>query len=218
MTLDLKATSDDALPNYLNSLKFKQSHFYTDVRLALGYISVIIAGALFYFDWKLGWDVTKPYTLPAVVAYGLLNAGFTYWVMFVEKGQVYVGERNGVKLVISTTTKVTDGKPIYQVKAKFTTPQKQWKKVEIEASLNRWFSSDGFFVARPFQQFLAGGIPVIGEADPKNAVEEIVRSEKPTAVPVGSQNFDVNIGNLSDVLQHIGAQGTAGAKATRRKA
>lgn len=181
-------------------------------------MSVIIAGALFYFDWKLGWDVTKPYTLPAVVAYALLNGAFTYWLMFVERGQVYVGVRDGVKLVIATSTKVQDGEPVYTVKAKFTTPQRQWKEVEITAPLNRWFSSDGYFVARPFQQFLAGGIPVVGEADPKNAVEEIVRKEQPTAVPVGSQNFDVNIGNLSDVLQHIGAQGTAGAKATRRKA
>ncbi len=34
---DLKNTSDDAIPNYLNSLKIKQSHYLTDVRLALGY-------------------------------------------------------------------------------------------------------------------------------------------------------------------------------------
>ena len=96
--LDLKNTSDDALPNYLNSLGFKQSHHLTDVRLALGYTAVLIAGALFYFDWKLGWDVTRPYTLPAVVAYAVLNSAFTYWLFYVEKGTVYVGERKGAKV------------------------------------------------------------------------------------------------------------------------
>jgi hypothetical protein len=89
---DLKNTTDDALPNYLHSLKFKQLHTQTDVRLALGYVAVAIAGALFYFDWKYGWDASKPYTAPAVVAYFALNGAFSYWLWFVEKGVVYEGE------------------------------------------------------------------------------------------------------------------------------
>lgn len=89
---DLKNTTDDALPNYLHSLKFKQIHTQTDVRLALGYSAVVIAGVLFYFDWKLGWEATKTYTAPAVIAYFLLNGAFSYWLWFVEKGVVYEGE------------------------------------------------------------------------------------------------------------------------------
>jgi hypothetical protein len=95
---DLKNTSDDALPNYLNSLGFKQEHTLTDVRLALGYSAVVIAGVLFYFDWKFGWDETKPYTLPAVVIYFLLNGVFTYWLLWVEKGIVYVGTKDKTKV------------------------------------------------------------------------------------------------------------------------
>ncbi len=89
---DLKNTTDDALPNYLHSLKFKQLHTQTDVRLVLGYAAVAIAGGLFYFDWKFGWANSKPYTLPAVVAYFLLNGAFSYWLWVVEKGVVYEGE------------------------------------------------------------------------------------------------------------------------------
>lgn len=95
---DLKNTTDDAIPNYLNSLKFRQSHKLTDVRLALGYTAVIIAGALFYFDYKFGWDASKPFTAPAVVAYFLLNSAFMYWMYFVEKGLVYSGEKDGLKV------------------------------------------------------------------------------------------------------------------------
>lgn len=90
--IDLKNTTDDALPNYLHSLKFKQIHTQTDVRLGLGYTAVVIAGALFYYDWKFGWEASKPFTLPAVVAYFLLNGAFSYWLWFVEKGVVYEGE------------------------------------------------------------------------------------------------------------------------------
>lgn len=67
-------------------------HKQTDIRLALGYAAVIIAGALFYFDWKFGWDVSKPYTAPAVVVYFILNSAFSYWLWFVEAGCVYEGE------------------------------------------------------------------------------------------------------------------------------
>jgi hypothetical protein len=89
---DLKNTTDDALPNYLHSLKFRQIHTQTDVRLALGYAAVTIAGALFWFDWKFGWDSSKPYTAPAVAAYFILNGAFSYWLWVVEKGVVYEGE------------------------------------------------------------------------------------------------------------------------------
>jgi hypothetical protein len=47
---------------------------------------------LFYFDWKFGWNSTKAYTAPAVLAYFLLNGAFTYWIWFVEKGVVYEGK------------------------------------------------------------------------------------------------------------------------------
>lgn len=71
------------------------------MRLALGYTAVIIAGALFYFDYKFGWDATKAYTGPAVVAYFVLNSAFMYWMYFVEKGLVYSGEKDGNKVRIS---------------------------------------------------------------------------------------------------------------------
>ena len=33
----------------------------------------------------------------------------------------------------------------------------------------RWFDADGFFIAKPFQQWLAAEIPLIGQVDKKNA-------------------------------------------------
>lgn len=90
--IDLKNTTDDALPNYLTSLKFKQSHFITDVRLSLGYTAVVIAAITFGLDYKLGWDKTKDLTLWAVVIYFILNGALTYWIWGVEKGKIFTGE------------------------------------------------------------------------------------------------------------------------------
>ena len=89
---DLKNTTDDALPNYLTSLKFRQSHFLTDIRLALGYSAVLIAAITFYADYKLGWDKTKAATFWAVLLYFTLNGALTFWIWGVEKGQVFTGE------------------------------------------------------------------------------------------------------------------------------
>jgi hypothetical protein len=88
---DLKNTSDDAIPNYLNSLKFRQSHTLTDVRLALGYTAFGIAAACFLWDYKLGFESTKYYTAAAVTLYTLINGVLTLWIMFREKGVVYEG-------------------------------------------------------------------------------------------------------------------------------
>ncbi len=88
---DLKNTSDDTIPVYLNSLKFKQSHHLTDVRLALGYSALIIAAACFAWDYKLGFDNTKYYTAAAVAIYTVLNTALTLWIWKKEKGVVYVG-------------------------------------------------------------------------------------------------------------------------------
>jgi len=88
---DLKNTSDDAIPNYLNSLKFEQSHYLTDVRLALGYSAFLVAGACFLWDYKFGFDATKYYTAAAVAVYMVLNGALTMWIWGREKSIVYVG-------------------------------------------------------------------------------------------------------------------------------
>ena len=89
---DLKNTTDDALPNYLSSLTFKQSHFLTDVRLALGYCAVTVAAITFYADYQLGWDKTKHWTFWAVLVYFTLNGALTFWIWGVENGKVFAGE------------------------------------------------------------------------------------------------------------------------------
>ncbi|GAM90930.1 hypothetical protein ANO11243_089770 [Dothideomycetidae sp. 11243] len=166
---DCKNTTDDTLSNYLNSLKIKQSTFYTDVRLALGYAAVIICGITFAYDYKLGFDKTKHWTLATVVLYFILNGAFSYWLWFVEKDIVYTGTYKGRKITISSWTKKLD--PTYRLKVRCATSSgaTEVKETEFEAPFSRWFTADGFIVPQPFQQWLASSIAIVGEADPKNA-------------------------------------------------
>ncbi|ATY62030.1 Signal peptidase complex subunit 2 [Cordyceps militaris] len=175
---DLKNTSDDAIPNYLNSLKFKQTHTLQDVRLALGYSSFAVAALCFLWDYKLGWDTTKYWTAAAVVVYMVLSGALTYWTTYKEKNVIYEGTTpsgdtqstaNGrKKIIVSTTT--TKNIPIYNldivVRPKRASEGKP-QTYTLAKEFAGWFDEIGYFVAAPFQEMLASAVPLIGRQDPK---------------------------------------------------
>ncbi|KAF6839870.1 signal peptidase complex [Colletotrichum plurivorum] len=163
---DLKNTSDDALPNYLNSLKFTQSHTLTDVRLALGWSAFLIAAACFGWDYQFGFQSTKYYTAAAVVLYSILNGALTLWIWLKEAGTVYEGTSpSGDKISIATSTK--KNVPTYNMKITITSKNGATKKIELSKPFAEWFDSQGHFVATPFQEILATNIPAIGQLNSK---------------------------------------------------
>ncbi|KAJ4295670.1 hypothetical protein N0V88_004372 [Collariella sp. IMI 366227] len=177
---DLKNTTDDAIPNYLNSLRFHQSHRLTDVRLALGYSAFFLAGACFLWDYKFGFELTKTYTAIAVAFYTLLNTALTVWLLYVERGTVYVGTAPGGETVkISTQTR--KNVPNYEVTIELSKKGGKKETVKFSRAFTEWFDQAGHFVAAPFQSVLATAVPVIGRADPKR-VAQAKRGEEPEAV------------------------------------
>ncbi|CAK7270285.1 hypothetical protein SEPCBS57363_004026 [Sporothrix epigloea] len=166
---DLKNTSDDAIPNYLNSLKFTQSHRLTDVRLAIGYSALAVAVACFLWDRKLGFDDTKYYSAVAVLVYFVLNVALSLWSRNVEGATVYVGTSPS-KETVSIATSAEKYTPIYNVEITITSPNAKTapQKVALSRPFSEWFDSAGTFVAAPFQTMFATAVPAIGQADPKH--------------------------------------------------
>ncbi|KAF6236535.1 hypothetical protein HO173_005316 [Letharia columbiana] len=196
---DLKNTTDDALPNYLTSLKFKQSHFLTDVRLALGYSAVVIAAITFYADYKLGWDKTKYWTFWAVLVYFTLNGALTFWIWGVEKGKVFAGQidhpKVGRKSPLSIASSVAKHTPIYNITVEYSNSKGETKTLKLSSPFTRWFDVNGFFVAKPFQQWLALEIPLIGQVDPKNKDDDAksaasANGESEVDGPVENEKYD----------------------------
>ena len=75
------------------------------------------------------------------------------------------------------------------------------KEIKCEAPFMRWFTADGLFVAKPFQQFLAASIPIIGEADANSAAQSAGKDDV-----------------LADAVQADGmSTGTSTAGGKRRK-
>lgn len=199
---DLKNTSDDALPNYLNSLGLKQSHILTDVRLALGYSAFLVAAACFLWDYKLGFESTKHYTAGAVAVYSLLNTALTMWMWLKEKGIVYVGTApKGETITIATHTK--KNVPIYNLAITITPKTGSPTTINLSRSFTEWFDAAGRFVATPFQTMLASTVPVIGSLDPK-------RANAPTAESVPQYTDE----ELSAMLAAASASSDGTAEAT----
>ncbi|OCT48669.1 putative signal peptidase complex component [Cladophialophora carrionii] len=185
---DLKNATDDALAPYLTSLPkpytFKQDHFTTNIRLALGYTAVLIAGALFYADWKLGWDATKAYTGPACVSYFVLNGILTYWIWAVEAGTVFSGVREGGQRLTlrSSTQKYV---PEYKLKVTYSAPStgKNWEDKEITGKFTQWFNTHGYLQHKEFQQWLNSNIDVLKTAQAERSNKEKSSERVPVLMP-----------------------------------
>ncbi|KPI45090.1 Signal peptidase complex subunit SPC2 [Cyphellophora attinorum] len=170
---ELRSAVDEAIPDYLTTLPkpyaFAQDHAYPNVRLALGYTAVLIAGALFAVDWKYGWEVTKPYTLPACVAYFLLNGAMTLWIWAVESGTIFQGRREGGQK-LKLASHVQKPNPEYILTTTYSSPQgdKVWQNSVTSIPFAHLFNVHGFLQKKELHKFLAKKIEVVGLADPKS--------------------------------------------------
>lgn len=182
---DLKNATDDALGPYLTKLPppytFAESHYYTNVRLAVGYSAVLMATATAYCDWRLGWDATKYYTGFACVLYFLLNGFLTIWIWRIEAGKVFVGSREGgQKLTLSSSAK--KHVPIYRLKVRYAAPSgKKWEDKVVEGRFTKWFNEAGYLQHGELKKWLATNVDVIGLADPtsKKMAEEVTSKQSP---------------------------------------
>lgn len=84
---------------------------------------------------------------------------------------------------------------------------------QIRAPFTTWFTSDGYFVARPFQQWLATSIEAIGDADVKNASRE-ERDE--LASPTAQVDVLSNEGNGAQEATGADGRGKASKRSKRK--
>lgn len=76
---------------------------------------------------------------------------------------------------------MTKHTPVYKLTVRWTRPEPlaplDWETREISAPFTTWFSADGHFIAKPFQQWLAAEVPVVGEADSAPLAKNIKRGD-----------------------------------------
>ncbi|KAJ6521391.1 signal peptidase complex subunit 2 [Mycena vulgaris] len=91
---ELKNACDDAVKRYLSRPElFKQIHQHTDVRLALGWLSVFVAGGTGLYGYKIEFEQSKPVVWAGLILYMLLTFTQTLYSYFIEGDIVFVGKR-----------------------------------------------------------------------------------------------------------------------------
>ncbi|KAJ7163082.1 microsomal signal peptidase 25 kDa subunit-domain-containing protein [Mycena filopes] len=91
---ELKNACDDAVKRYLSRPElFKQIHQHTDVRLALGWLSVFVAGGTGLYGYKIEFEQSKPVVWVGLILYFLLTFTQTLYSYFIEGDIVFVGKR-----------------------------------------------------------------------------------------------------------------------------
>lgn len=170
---DLKTATDDAVVAYLTTLpdpyKFTQNHLKSNVRFALGYSGVAIAGLTFYADRKLGWEATRSrWIIAAVVSYFILNSLLTIWIWAVEAGEIFQGSRKTGE-VISVSSSAKKHSAFYKLHILYKSSSNEViQEKEFETSYTTWFSSEGILHPEPLRRWLAGEIEVLQRAAEEN--------------------------------------------------
>lgn len=218
---DLKAAVDEAIPSHLTTLpgpyRFTQSHFSTNVRLALGYSAVLIAGALFALDYRYGWDVTKPYTLPACVAYFALNGALTVWIFAVERHLLFDGTADGGKKRLVLRSHTEKPRPEYVLTVEYTDAGARGQETAVSVPFARLFNVHGYLQRKELHKWLAREVAVVGTADPasKAAAMEWEREQGVVAQGALEGAESVPAGDVIEVLATPESQGLSTARNTR---
>ena len=110
--------------------------------------------------------------------------------------------------------------PVYNLTVSYTASDGASKTLQISSPFTRWFDVDGFFIAKPFQRWLASEIPLVGMIDTKNNAKAIEGGKangtsEATAVVV-EQKVDTPRKATGSEMATPGTRGRKGRKAAER--
>ncbi|KIM24822.1 hypothetical protein M408DRAFT_75422 [Serendipita vermifera MAFF 305830] len=92
---ELKVACDDALRRYIArpDTSFRTVNRHTDIKLALGWSSVIIAGLTAAYGYKVEFEKSKPAVWVGVILYVVLSSLYSLYAYFIEGDTIFEGKR-----------------------------------------------------------------------------------------------------------------------------
>jgi signal peptidase complex subunit 2 len=138
------------LKYYGKEQKFVQSHVHTDMKLFLGYVSCIIAGGSFYYEYTTGFRESINVTTISVIVFWILQSIAFAYSYFIEKNEIFMGTqyshgRPSATLRISgKMEKYTSKYPLTLTYSDKLTNKSATTK--IEPNVATWFTTKGTLV------------------------------------------------------------------------
>jgi len=169
---DLKNSCDDVVKRLLSQPElFQQNHTHTDVKLGLGWASVIVAAGTALYGWKVEFEKSKPLVWAGVILYVLLTSLSTLYSFFVEKDTVYVGKRKTlakrieterITVASSTVPSKPNQPPRYKIDLTYVRSSNGGKSLlgrgagADERGYNEFFDEEGTMDQLKFERWVGG--------------------------------------------------------------
>ncbi|KAI0302418.1 microsomal signal peptidase 25 kDa subunit-domain-containing protein [Multifurca ochricompacta] len=155
---ELKNALDDAIKRFLSRPDlFKQIHLHTDVRLALGWSGVFVAGATAFYSWRLEFEQSKPVMWIGLIVYIILTVLQTLYAYFIEGDTIFVGKRKTFdkrivteRMTLSSRTKPStpESPPAYTVSLTYRRSTNGGKSLLNRGEATEWRPYNAFFDER----------------------------------------------------------------------
>ncbi|KAN0127392.1 Microsomal signal peptidase 25 kDa subunit (SPC25) domain containing protein [Lactarius tabidus] len=152
---ELKNALDDAIKRFLSRPDlFKQIHLHTDVRLALGWSGVFVAGATGFYSWRLEFEQSKPIMWIGLIVYVILTLMQTLYAYFVEGDIIFVGKRKTFdkrivteRITLSSRTKPSnpESPPAYSLSLTYRRSTNGGKSLLSRGEATEYHPYNGFF-------------------------------------------------------------------------
>ncbi|KAI5886884.1 uncharacterized protein SCHCODRAFT_02640153 [Schizophyllum commune H4-8] len=169
-TTELKNACDDTVKRYLSRPDlFKQIHTHTDVRLGLGWLSVLVAGGTALYGYKVEFEQSKKGVWAGLILYCILTTLQTLYAFFVEGNVVFVGKRKSFskriiteKITLSSRTEraTRETPPAYELSVTYLRSTSGGKsllakgKTRGAAGYNTFFDASGVMDQEKFERWV----------------------------------------------------------------
>ncbi|GJE85234.1 microsomal signal peptidase 25 kDa subunit-domain-containing protein [Phanerochaete sordida] len=176
---DMKHACDDALKRFLSRPDlFNQIYTHTDVRLGLGWASVLVAGLTGLYGYKIEFEKSKPVVWAGLILYILLTSLQALYAYFVEGDIVFVGKRKTLdkrivteRITISSTStpSTPDTPPAYALALNFVRSTSGGKsllskgRAAARRGYNTFFDETGVLDQEEFERWVGGAVAAVME-------------------------------------------------------
>ncbi|ODQ77381.1 hypothetical protein BABINDRAFT_169249 [Babjeviella inositovora NRRL Y-12698] len=145
-TNELRNVVDDRLPEVMGHIGYEQDFSIVDRKLAVGYVTGIMAAAVFLLDKKLGFKASYNYVVLLLALYSVGMAYFYYFTSTVEKSIKYVGyDKKEAKDKVTISTEVKDKyEPVLTIEVNLND-----KSVKQDVHFNKFFNETGYLEVVP---------------------------------------------------------------------
>lgn len=135
----------------MKSAGYEQFLSYEYIRLAIGYLSVIVTAVVYLEERRLGFNQAYYEIAGGVILYLFLTGAFYGWATFVEKNATYMGKKKGVTISISTRK---DYETYIVNVTRTDSSGRVLESKTVDAKFNEWFDYQGYLVFSKFDMWL----------------------------------------------------------------